>query len=252
MHIGSKSVLASVAGIVLLGFSIAAACQESTKRNRNNPYSPSPVVVSQFASPDKTGGSVSTGRVVVSVPQAAERPTSPTTDSSVIVNTVKTAPAASSLYKVGVGDVLNITIKYAGAGQTTSFYTVRSDGTIELPFAGGMNRASGRTTTELRDALIGSIKLFAGSQIEVRVHEYNSHKVTLIGLVQNPGRISLQREAMPLFAIKAQAGVDANATRVVLTRSGGTKAEVFELDSAGTDNVLITEGDKVEFVGNSD
>jgi hypothetical protein len=54
---------------------------------------------------------------------------------------------------------------------------------------------------------------------------------------------------MPLFTIKAQAGVDMKAARVVITRSGNAKPEIFELNSTETDNILVYEGDKIEFVG---
>jgi protein involved in polysaccharide export with SLBB domain len=250
MHIRSKLVLAVVAGPACLLAVTGAVCQDSAKPPRNNPYSPSPAVTIQVASQKPVNRSPR-GLMAYerSTDQTSPEPSTASRSVTESRSVDKDRPAPTSFYKIGNGDVLKITIKYAGAGQTASFYAVRSDGTIDLPYTAATISASGKTTVEFRDMLTGSINLLAGSQVDVQVHEFHSHKITLNGSIQLPGEISLQREAMPLFTIRAQAGVDPKATRVIITRSGAATTETYELRAPGTDDVLVYPGDALEFVG---
>jgi hypothetical protein len=54
---------------------------------------------------------------------------------------------------------------------------------------------------------------------------------------------------MPLFAIRAEAGVNAKADRALVTRAPMLKVESYDLRQVKTDDVLIYPGNSVEFVG---
>jgi len=99
----------------------------------------------------------------------------------------------------------------------------------------------------IEESLAAAITLFSDPQVEVKVREYASHKINVAGMVQNPGQKSLQREAIPLYIIKAEAGVEPAATRVVITRAPLLKVETYELRDGNTDNVLVYPGNSIDF-----
>ena len=95
--------------------------------------------------------------------------------------------------------------------------------------------------------LSSGITLFTDPQIEVKIREYASHKITVSGLIENPGEKSLQREAIPLFVIRSEAVVSSKATKAIVKRAPLLKLESYDLRAADTDSVLIYPGNSVEF-----
>lgn len=157
----------------------------------------------------------------------------------------------TEVYKVGVGDVLFINLK--NAGQGSGYHTVRQDGTIDFALAGEDLIVADQTVNDIEEMLASRITLYPDPQIEVRVREYGSHKITVSGLVDDAGDKNLQREAMPLYVIRAEALVSPKATKVLVTRAPLLKFETYDLHDPKTDNVLIYPGNSVEFAadGNS-
>jgi protein involved in polysaccharide export with SLBB domain len=150
----------------------------------------------------------------------------------------------SDVYKIGVNDVLYIKLGNAAAGS--SYYAVRSDGTIDFPLAGEDLNVKGLTVGEVAKNLRRAIKLFSDPKVEVSVSEYASHSVTVSGKVKNPGEKTLRREAVPLFVIRAEAIVDADANAVKITRPEG-ETQTYRLQDAQTDGLLIHPGTAIEF-----
>ena len=68
-------------------------------------------------------------------------------------------------------------------------------------------------------------------------------------MVENAGEKSLQREAIPLFVVRAEAGVDEKAKKALVKRAPLLKIESYDLSDANTDNVLVYPGNSVEFAG---
>lgn len=151
----------------------------------------------------------------------------------------------TEVYKVGVGDVLYVSLQNAPAKAST-YFTVLNDGTIDYPLAGEMVSVSGLTTEEVEEILRDKIKLYENPQVSVKVREFSSHTINVLGLVENAGRKNLQREAVPMFVIKAEAVVQPKANQVIVRRADGT-IETLDLSDSKTDEVLILEGDIVEF-----
>jgi polysaccharide export outer membrane protein len=135
--------------------------------------------------------------------------------------------------------------------QGSGYYTVRTDGTIDFPLAGENVVAAGRTMDEIEESLASAITLYSNPQLEVKVREYTSHKINVSGLVDNPGEKSLQREAVPLFVIKAEAIVERSATKATVTRAQQAIPKTFDLRNSETDSVLIYPGDTVVFTDDS-
>lgn len=161
-------------------------------------------------------------------------------------NPVKVAP--TDIYKVGAGDVLLINLQ--NASKASSYFTVLNDGKIDYPLAGEMVFVGGMTVEEIEDVLREKIKLYEDPRVSVKVREYGSHTVTITGLVENSGDKNIQREAVPLFVIKAGAVVQPKATHAIIKRAG-MKDVAVQLKDPVADGTLIYPGDWVEFSANS-
>lgn len=237
---------------------LSVAAQTSVVDQRNNPYSPSP-----GRQQNREGSKVkNTADEVSFVMQSSSRPqrsddfirTVAVKDSSQPVAPApksvadERALAPSETYKVGPGDVLLITLK--NAPQGSGYYTVQANGTIEYPLARGVISVADRSTESIKQILKSAITLFKDPEVDVRVRQFGSHRITVSGLVDNPGEKFLQREAMPLFTIQAEAGVQSRASHVRLTRDG--QSQVLALKDAKTGEMLVVPGMQIEFLSSAD
>ena len=155
------------------------------------------------------------------------------------------AIAPTEIYKMGVGDILFISLQNAPAKDST-YFTVLNDGTIDYPLAGEMLSVNGLTAEEVEDLLKLKVKLYENPQISVKVREHASHRITVLGLVEKAGEKYLQREAMPLFIVRAEAIVQPKANFAVIKRAD-SKTETIDLKDPKSDDVLIFPNDIVEF-----
>jgi protein involved in polysaccharide export with SLBB domain len=150
----------------------------------------------------------------------------------------------TEIYKVGVGDILFINLQ--NSSDNSTYYTVLNDGTIDYPLAGEMVSVSGLTTEEIEKLLSEKVKLYENPKIFVKIREYASHVITVLGLVEKPGEMKIQREAVPLYVVRAETIVQPKATRAVIRRIN-TTTEIIDLKDLKSDEVLIFPGDIVEF-----
>lgn len=155
------------------------------------------------------------------------------------------AVSPTEIYKVGIGDVLFISLQNAPAKAST-YFTVLNDGKIDYPLAGEMLSVSGLTVEEIEDLLKEKIKLYENPQIAVKVREHASHQITVLGLVEKAGEKYLPREAVPLFMIRAEAIVQPRADTLIIKRADAT-TEQIDLRDEKSENVLIFPGDILEF-----
>jgi protein involved in polysaccharide export with SLBB domain len=159
-----------------------------------------------------------------------------------------TTVAPTEVYKVGVGDVLFINLQ--NAARASTYYTVLNDGTIDYPLAGQMVFVKGATVEEVEDMLRDKIKLYENPQVSVKVRDYASHTVSVLGMVERTGEKYIQREAVPLFVIKAEAVVQPKAAYAIVKRANA-QTETLSLKEARSDDFLILPGDVIEFASNS-
>ena len=151
----------------------------------------------------------------------------------------------TEIYKVGIGDILFVSLQNAPSKDST-YFTVLNDGTIDYPLVGKLVSVAGLTTDEIEEILREKITLYENPQISVRVRDYASHPIKVLGLVEKAGEKFLQREAIPLFVIKAEAIVQPKATQVVIRRADST-IDTLSLIDPKTDETLILPGDIIEF-----
>jgi protein involved in polysaccharide export with SLBB domain len=141
--------------------------------------------------------------------------------------------------------VLFINLK--NSPQGSRYCTVLANGKIDFPLGGEDLVAAGQTVDAIAEMLASNITLFPNAQVEVKVREYGSHKITVSGMVGNAGDKNLQREAMPVYAIRSEAVVSPKATKAIIKRAPLLKLETYELHDAATDSVMIYPGNSIEF-----
>lgn len=151
----------------------------------------------------------------------------------------------TEIYKVGIGDILFISLQNAPT-KTANYYTVLNDGTIDYALAGETIAVAGLTTDEIEELLTGKIKLYENPQVSVKMREYASHAITVLGLVEKAGEKHLQREAIPLYVVRAEAIVQSRANGVTIKRANST-TEKFDMKDPKYEEILVFPGDIVEF-----
>ena len=155
---------------------------------------------------------------------------------------------STQIYRVGQNDVLDIQI----AGNTTkdsTLFTVGQRGLLEYPLAGDPIAVVGLTTNEIASLLRQRIKIFDNPPVSVSVRDYASHAVTVTGFVAAPGRKVLRREAVPLYALLAEALVLPDAGRATITREGRAPI-VADLKDSNHTSTLVMAGDVIRVTGN--
>jgi protein involved in polysaccharide export with SLBB domain len=152
----------------------------------------------------------------------------------------------NEIYRVGIGDVLDIRLLNSSNNKSTLF-TVVAGGVIDMPLAGGAIAVGGLTTDEIQHLLTGELKRRAveeKAQVSVGVRQYLSHSVSVTGLVINPGTRFLRRERVPLYVILAESQLRNDGGRVVILRDG-TPGQPHDLRDPATLNLNVQSGDVI-------
>lgn len=156
-------------------------------------------------------------------------------------------PLLSAIYRVGVGDMLDIRLSN-GTGHDSTLYTILTGGLLDYPLAGDPVNVAGLTTDEIATRLTAELKrrgIYDRAQFQVAVRDYTSHTVMVSGLVDQPGAKVLRREAVPLYVVLAEALPRADAGRaVIIARANGTSKTV-DLGDPSALNELVAAGDVV-------
>lgn len=223
------------------GALVISVFSQSNDGHRNNPYLPSPMTKVKQAEPPQ----VSIPKVVRPETAVEIRPAVARLTNAEFKKSDLSPISPVDIYKIDVGDIIFINLK--NAPNSSGYYTVKTNGMIDFPLAGEKIVVAGHTTDEVSRMLAAGITLYADPQVQVKVREYRSHKIAVSGMVDQSGESSLQREAVPLYVICAQSGVDAKATKAVVHRADISKVEIFSLHEANSDKILIYPGTLVEF-----
>jgi len=161
--------------------------------------------------------------------------------------TVLPRPLVSTSYNVGVGDVLDVRLTNMPTKASTLF-TVLKNGTIEYPLLSGPVSVVGLTTDDIVRLLTSEIRVIQSPRVMVAVRDYASHSIVINGAVNSPGRKVLRREAMPLYAVLAEAMVRPDATTARIVRNG-KESEALPLKNEQAMATLVQTGDTIKISG---
>jgi len=227
-----------------------------TPRVRETPKpTPAPETVAvnreQTADQTRANGQVNniSGRPRIAVANTPK--TAPTTVNNSAAPTSISAPTTSTaptqLYRVGIGDILDIQIPDSMSDRST-LYTVMEGGLLDYPLAGDPMIVDGLTTDAIAQKLRSSIKVLDNPEIKVKVRDYASHTAKVIGFVNIPGDKVLRREAVPLYVVLSEAMPLSDAVSVTIVRNGKDLPAVNLADAEGTSQV-VRDGDVIKVSG---
>src|ERR1051326_3625326 len=198
-----------------------------------------PRVANHAERPRKEAGGNTTSGVNSSSPAS---PSVKSTSSSATA-----ASALASIYRVGTGDVLDIRLPNTTTHDST-LYTIFKNGTIEYPLLSSPLAVAGMTTDEIARTLANQIKVIKAATVNVSMRDYASHSIVVGGLVDNPGKKILRREAVPLYALLAESSVRPEATMATIIRDGKEETSV-SLKDAQAMSTLVSSGDAIRISG---
>jgi polysaccharide export outer membrane protein len=160
--------------------------------------------------------------------------------------------SASSGYKIGPGDVLNISVWKEDGMQLEVL--VKPDGGITFPLAGDL-QASGLTTTELRSQLQNKLMRYIPNPVvTVSVIQAVSNKIYVVGKVNRPGEYQATRYMDVLQALSMAGGLTpyAESDEIKIIRRNGADKKVFNFDydevvngNELESNIILQAGDTI-------
>lgn len=161
------------------------------------------------------------------------------------------APAAAPLttvYRIGVGDVLDVRTLNDTSTRQSTLFTVGAGGVLDHPYLRDPLTVAGMTTDELAAQLVAEFRhrgIYEKPQVRVSVREYASHAVLVSGLAGDPGTKILRREAIPLYVVIAEAQPKPEAGRAVIISHSTGKVTSVDLNDAAALNTLVQAGDVI-------
>lgn len=133
------------------------------------------------------------------------------------------ATPAADVYRIGAGDVLDVSV--VDQPELTRSATVQHDGRLTLPLLGAVEVA-GLSVAEARALITARLErdFLVRPMVDLRVREFASQFVLVLGEVVNPGRRPLRGNTRVLEVLIESGGFKASgyAPEFILQRTEGT------------------------------
>lgn len=154
---------------------------------------------------------------------------------------------------LGPGDLF--AVRVFNEQDLSQDYRIAPDGTIDFPYVGRV-RVQGMEPPALADHLRDLLRdrqILVNPQVSVRVQEFNSRRISVLGAVQHPGTFPFEVNMTIVQAITAAGGFTslANKHSVRLTRAvRGQPSRTYEIPvdwitDGRVSNVLLAPGDLI-------
>jgi polysaccharide export outer membrane protein len=130
-------------------------------------------------------------------------------------------PATPGDYEVGPGDVIEVAVY--GNDDLSRIPTVQTNGSISLPLLGEV-QVAGLTVAEVQRKITNLLAkdYLVNPQVEVKVRDYNSQYVSVVGEVNSPGRKPLRGKTRLIDLLSEGGGFKPTASgEVMITRTEG-------------------------------
>jgi polysaccharide export outer membrane protein len=149
------------------------------------------------------------------------------------------AAAPTGDYEVGPGDVIEVNV--FGNDDVSRIPTVQTDGSISMPLI-GVVQVAGLTVAEIQRKVTNLLAkdYLVDPQVEVKVREYNSQYVSVVGEVNSPGRKPLRGRTRLIDLLSEAGGFKPTASaEVMLTRmdedfGGGQRSITVRLSKSSS------------------
>jgi polysaccharide biosynthesis/export protein len=131
-------------------------------------------------------------------------------------------PAPDGEYEVGAGDVLEINV--FGNDDLSRVPTIQTNGAVSLPLLGEV-QVSGLTVAEVKRKVTNLLAkdYLINPQVEVKVKEYQSQYISVVGEVNSPGRKPIRGRMRLLDALIESGGFKTTSSgEVLITRTDGS------------------------------
>ncbi len=154
---------------------------------------------------------------------------------------------------LGPGDVFQLQI--VGEKDLPEEFQVASDGTVDLPYLQRVEVVGlepQEVAALVRQRLIDE-EILTDPSVVVRVKEYRSKRVSVLGQVKKPGNFPFEPGMTLVQAVSVAGGLNsiARSSRVRLTRKvagGGTKTVIIDLDAINAgrmEDIELQVGDRI-------
>ena len=154
------------------------------------------------------------------------------------------------IYRVGPGDVLDITLSTVPTPDPTGT-TVTTSGLLNHSSLLEPLAVSGLTLEEITDKFQSALKQqgsTANAKVSVGIRDYVSHAILVSGLVKDPGTKILRREAIPLAVVVADAQPLPEAGSVTIVRNQSNESFTVDLTQPAEMSMLVHSGDVITLI----
>jgi len=143
------------------------------------------------------------------------------------------APAwsADDDYRMGTGDVVHITV-YGNPDLATDA-RVGEDGGITFPLIGAL-KAAGQTPSAVEKDIATRLSkggFIVNPNVNVNIVQYRGQQISVLGRVNHPGKLSLEKASRVIDALALASGISADgADTITLVRTHDGKTEYRDID----------------------